>query len=303
MNEDPANREAGAFDIVAPNPRLADLRARIRESSDGLARAAQRVCQVLTELTPEELVYMTAAELGRRTRTSNATVVRTLQALGYEGLADLKATIVGAGPAEVVPAVKARRRVESTGRDLDTVWDLVTAEAIERIGLLRESHSQEGFEEAIRLLLGAKIVLTYGFGATGIVAEHLAQQVRRAGLTSRPIRGSGFQLVDEMLSVERDAVVVLFVPGRYPREVEVLLDRCQTVGAATILITHELMERLSGSVTLVIEAPNTATGLSAEALSPLIVADALAQGLAALDGERTVQSSHTLGTIRRQLGY
>jgi DNA-binding MurR/RpiR family transcriptional regulator len=303
MSGDVAIRAVSTFDVVTPNPRLADLRARIREHSDGLARAAQRVCHVLTELTPEELVYMTAAELGRRTRTSNATVVRTLQALGYEGLADLKATIVGGGPAEVVPAVKARRRVESTGRDLDAVWDLVTAEAIERITLLRQSHSADKFDEAIRLLLGAKTVFTYGFGATGIVAEHLAQQVRRVGLLSRRIRGSGFQLADEMLSLERDSAIVLFVPGRYPREVEVLLDRCHTLGVSTILITHELTDRLRDIVTLVIEAPNTSTGLSAEALSPLIVADALAQGLAALDAERTVQSSHTLGTIRRQLGY
>ncbi|MFD5215494.1 MurR/RpiR family transcriptional regulator [Microbacterium sp. NPDC058345] len=183
------------------------------------------------------------------------------------------------------------------------MWELVTAEAADRIAVLRRSHSAERFGEAIRLLLNARSILTYGFGATGIVAEHLAQQMRRIGLPSRRIRGSGFQLADEMLSIERDSAIVLFVPGRYPREVEVLLDRCHTVGVTTILITHELAERLAGSVTLVIDAPNTSTGLSAEALSPLIVADALAQGIAALDVERTVQSSHTLGTIRRQLGY
>lgn len=295
--------ELDAFDLVEANPRLADLRGRIRAHSEQFARAAQRVCRVLTELTPEELVYMTAAELGRRTRTSNATVVRTLQALGYEGLSDLKATIVGVGPTEVVPAVKARRRVQSTGRDLETIWDLVTAEAIERITLLRGTHASKKFAEAVRLLLGADTVLTYGFGATGVVADHLAQQVRRIGHSSRRIRGSGFQLADEMLSIERGSAMVLFVPGRFPREVEVLLDRCQTVGANTILITHELADRLVNSVTLVLDAPNTSTGLSAEALSPLIVADALAQAVAALDAERTVQSSHTLGTIRRQLGY
>ena len=294
--------ELDAFDLVEANPRLADLRGRIRAHSEQFARAAQRVCRVLTELTPEELVYMTAAELGRRTRTSNATVVRTLQALGYEGLSDLKATIVGVGPTEVVPAVKARRRVQSTGRGLETIWDLVTAEAIERITLLRGTHSSKKFAEAVRLLLGADTVLTYGFGATGVVADHLAQQVRRIGHSSRRIRGSGFQLADEMLSIGRGSAMVLFVPGRFPREVEVLLDRCQTVGANTILITHELADRLVNSVTLVLDAPNTSTGLSAEALSPLIVADALAQAVAALDAERTVQSSHTLGTIRRQPG-
>src|SRR5690606_19974572 len=127
----------------------------------------------------EELVYMTAAELGRRTRTSNATVVRTLQALGYEGLADVKAAIAGPSTSEVVSAVKARIRVDSTGGDLVNVWDLVTAEAIERIEELRRSHSPELFFQAVQLLADAPAVLTYGFGAGALTAEHLARQLRR----------------------------------------------------------------------------------------------------------------------------
>jgi DNA-binding MurR/RpiR family transcriptional regulator len=293
----------GGFNGAAQNPRLAELRGRIRDQSAAFAPAAQRVCRLLAELTPEELVYMTAAELGRRTRTSNATVVRTLQALGYEGLADVKAAIAGPATSEIVSATKARFRVESTGDDLVNVWDLVTAEAIARIELLRESHSPELFVQAVQLLADARTVLTYGFGAGALTAEHLARQLRRIGLPSRQLLGSGFQLADEMLSIERGCVLVLFVAGRFPSEVEVMLERAQAVGAKTIMVTHELVENLEVMVTMTLHAPNTTTGLTAEALSSITVADALAQGLAALDAEQTVQTSHNLGTLRRHLGF
>lgn len=61
---------------------------------------------------------------------------------------------------------------------------------------------------------------------------------------------------------------MLFDAGRMLVDVTVLLDRARVVGAPRILIT-----------------------------------DALAQGVAASDVERTVEVSHTLTTLRQQLGF
>jgi hypothetical protein len=52
-----------------------------------------------------------------------------------------------------------------------------------------------------------------------------------------------------------------------------------------------------------LHAPNTPTGLTGEPLTTPVLADALAQGVAASDVERTVETSHTLNTVRQQLGY
>lgn len=281
---------------------LSDLRARVRQHSGGLAAAGQRVCQVLAGRTPEELLYLTAADLGRQTRTSNATVVRTLQALGYEGLGDLKSTIASSTP-DSRASHRARNRVATTGGDLDTVWAKVTEEAVQRIEQLRQSYSSEDFVHAVELLLGSRLVLTHGFGTNGIVAENLARQLRRIGVPSRQLVGSGFQLVDELLSIERGMTLVLLVPRKMPHELEVMLDQAYAVGAKSILITHAADARLEGAVTVTLHAPNTPTGITSQPLSPLIVADALVQGVAAIDAERTVQTLHSFGMIRRRLGY
>jgi DNA-binding MurR/RpiR family transcriptional regulator len=268
-----------------------------------MSPATQSVCRILAEITPERLLYMSAAELGAETRTSNATVIRTLQSLGYSGLANLKGSVAGQFTSEIAPVERARRRIEWTGGNPQDVWDKVTTEAAERIELLRRSFSLDQYQAAIQILVSAREVTAFGFGASFVVAEHLALKLRRIGRRARPIHSSGFRLADDLLGIERGDAVVVFAPGRLPADVEVVLDRARTVGAACILISDELVERLNSSVSVALYAPNTPTGLTGEPLTAMVFADALAQGVAASDGSRAVESSHTLTTIRQQLGF
>ena len=96
MNEaDDTQIAADVTDLTARNAGITELRARIREHWSRLSPASQEVCRSLSEITPERLLYMSAVELGTETRTSNATVVRALQSLGYSGLAELKSAVAG----------------------------------------------------------------------------------------------------------------------------------------------------------------------------------------------------------------
>lgn len=285
------------------NPGITELRARIREHWDAFPKAGQTVCRSLAEMEPEKLLYLSAAELGAETRTSNATVIRTLQRLGYSGLGELKGIVAKPFTDETPPATRTRQRIESTGGDLQNVWDKVTTESIERIELLRREFSPQRFKQAVDLLLGAREVISYGVGASFVAAERLAMKLRRMGRKTTCINSSGFRLADDLLRIDRGDVVVLFDAGRMLIDVDVLLDRVRVVGAACILITDELGDQLESSVSVVLRAPGTPTGLSNETITPMILADALAQGVAASDVERTVEISHTLTTLRQQLGF
>jgi DNA-binding MurR/RpiR family transcriptional regulator len=257
----------------------------------------------LSAITPEHLLYASASELGAQTRTSNATVIRTLQSLGYSGLAELKGLVAGPFSTAVAPEVRARRRMESTGGDLQEVWNRVTAESIDRIELLRRNFSLERYEAAVHMLLEAREIATFGFGASFVAADHMALKLRRSGRRSRSMNAAGFRLADELLGIERGDVVVLFTPGRLLNDVEAVLDRARSVGANSILVTDELVGRLDDVVSVTLHAPNTPTGLTGEPLTSMVLADALTQGVATSDMERTVEASHTLTTVRQQLGF
>jgi DNA-binding MurR/RpiR family transcriptional regulator len=285
------------------NEAITELRRRIRERWEEFSPAAQAVCRSLAESSAEHLLFMSAIELGAESGTSNATVIRTLQALGYSGLAELKNKVAAPFTTNTRPELRARQRIQSSGGDLRNVWKRVQAESIDRIELMRRSFDVEKFELAVQLLLGAPHIVTYGFGASFIAAEHLSLKLGRLGLRARCIRSAGFPFADDLLALERGDAVVVFAPARLVTDVEVLIDRCRAVGAVTVLITDELVDSLAEHVTTVLHSPNTPTGLTAEPLTSIVLADALAQGVAASDAERTVEASHTLTTLREQLGF
>jgi len=281
---------------------ISELRTRIRDHWESFSPAARAVCRSLAERSGEQLLFVSALELGAETKTSNATVIRTVQALGYSGLAELKARIAEPFATTSRPE-RARRRVESTGGDLENVWDKVLAESADRIDRLRRTFSAEDYRYAIQLLLDAQQVVAYGFGASFVAAEHLALNLGRLGLRTRSISSGGFRLADDLLGIRRGDVVVLFAPARSTPDVEVLLDRTRAVGAAAILVTEDIEGRLAGEVAVALSSPTTPTGLTGEQLTSIVVADVLAQGVAAADVEKTVESSHRLTTLREQLGF
>lgn len=288
---------------VIRNPALADLRARIRAGWDDFSPAVRGVCRWLSAITPEQLLYMSAQEIGAEAKTSNATVIRALQGLGYSGLAELKGLVATPFTSHIAPEERARQRVESTGGDLAEVWDRVVQESLDRIELLREKFDVTRFEQAVRLVVEARQTWVYGFGASFVAAEHLALKLRRRGYRARPAHSTGFRLADDLLDIERGEAVVVFAPGRLLTDVEVLLDRARTVGAKIILVSDQLVDELAEDVTVALRAPHTPTGMTGETLTALVVADALAQAVAAADQERTVEASHTLTALRQQLGF
>jgi DNA-binding MurR/RpiR family transcriptional regulator len=280
---------------VTRNPAIAELRRRIREHWDGFTPASRAVCRSLSEISPERLLYLSAAELGQLSKTSNATVVRTLQSLGYAGLAELKDR-VAAPLRSSRREERLRNRMELTGGDPKHVWDRVVTEAIERIEFLNQHISMEACQEAVRLMLDAREVTSYGFGANFVAAEHLTLKLRRFGLRSRCIQTAGFRLADDLLAIESEDVVVVIAPGRLILDAEIVIDRARAVD-------QDVGERLAGDVTVAIHVPNTVTGITAEVLTTIVTVDALAQAVAAADTERTLESAHTLESLRQQLGF
>jgi DNA-binding MurR/RpiR family transcriptional regulator len=288
---------------VTKNAAIVELRSRIRDHWDEFTPAARSVCRSLSEISPERLLYLSAQDLGMESKTSNATVIRTLQLLGYAGLAELK-DMVAAPFTQAHREERLRNRMEMTGGDPKHVWDRVVREAIERIEFLDEHLAMDSYKEAVRLMLEAREITTYGFGANYVAAEHLTLKLRRLGRRSRCIQTAGFRLADDLLAIERGDVVIVIAPGRLIIDAQTVIDRARAVGAGIILLSEQLVaEKLADDVTVAIHVPNTVTGITAEVLTTIVVTDALAQAVAAADTEQTLESAHTLETIRQQLGF
>lgn len=261
------------------------------------------MCRVLMAMSAERMLYSSAASLGTQSSTSNASVVRTLQTLGYSGLSELKQEVATPFSSNVAPDVRLRSRLEHLGRDLAQIQREIWTEAEELIGLASRTNDDAQYEAAVSLIVHADTVFSYGLGASGMPAEHIALRLRRIGVSTRRLTADGFRLADEALALGARDLLVLFAPGRVTRDMEALLDQAQLVGASTLLITDELHDVLASRVNVVLKAPHTPTGLTAEGIPGVLISDVLVQAVSAVAPDTALRSSQILNDLRARLGY
>ncbi|MFD3515690.1 MurR/RpiR family transcriptional regulator [Streptomyces sp. NPDC058657] len=277
------------------------LRATIRDQWEELSASERAVAQYLVSAPVEQLLFASAQELGAASSTSNATVVRALQRLGYAGLPALKRDLANDFTSAVAPEVRLKQRIAHVGQDLDSIWGDVFDEAQERIGHCRRLTEPEALRRAVTVLAEAHEVFCYAIAASEPGARHLALALGRIGRRARFVSETGFALADQLLALGQGDAVVIFQPGRRLVELTVMMERARAVGARVILVTDELGEEYADRVEAVLTAPHTPTGITAESLTALLVADALILALATLDETRAVESSHQLTALREQL--
>ncbi|WP_432132516.1 MurR/RpiR family transcriptional regulator [Streptomyces tendae] len=287
-------------DSVGPGG-LARLRTAIRDLWGELSTSERTMAQYLASAPAEQIMFASAQQLGTASGTSNATVVRTLQHLGYAGLPALKRELAADFTASQAPEVRLKQRISHVGQDLESIWGDVFDEAQERIEQARRLTSTKSFERAVEALASAREVLCYGVAACEVGARHLTLSLGRLGRRSRFSGATGFAFADDLLPVSQGDAVVIFQPARHLHELTVLVERARAVGAAIVLITDELGEPFGDRVDAVLTAPHTPTGNTNESLTGLLVADALLLAMTTLDETRAVEHSHQLTALRERL--
>ncbi len=277
------------------------LAAAVRDMWGELSASERVVAQYLVSAPPENLLFASAQELGAASGTSNATVVRALQRLGYAGLPALKRELAAGFTSETAPEERLKQRIARVGHDLDEIKGRVFDEAAERLDQCRRLLETDVLKQAVQTLADAREVVAYGVGASELAARHLVLKLRRAGRRARFVGATGFTMADELLSLGRGDAVVILHPGRRLREFTVLTDRARAVGAGVVLVTDVPTGPLATHADVVISAPHTPTGITAESLAGIVVMDTLVLALASLDEARAVEASHQLTVLRGQL--
>ncbi|NIY69599.1 MurR/RpiR family transcriptional regulator [Streptomyces malaysiensis] len=277
------------------------LAAAVRDMWGELSASERAVAQYLVGAPPENLLFASAQELGAASGTSNATVVRALQRLGYSGLPALKRELAAGFTSATAPEERLKQRIARVGHDLDEIKDRVFDEATERLDQCRRLLETDVLKQAVQTLADAREVVAYGVGASELAARHLVLKLRRAGRRARFIGATGFTMADELLGLGHGDAVVILHPGRRLREFTVLTDRARAVGAGVVLVTDVPTGPLATHADVVISAPHTPTGITAESLAGIVVVDTLVLALASLDESRAVEASHQLTVLRGQL--
>jgi DNA-binding MurR/RpiR family transcriptional regulator len=284
---------------VTENPILS-FAARVSAARQSLSRAELHAAVYMKD-HPQDVLFESVSTLGKLSKTSDATVVRAIQSLGYRGFADLKRELGRELVATVAPSDRLQERLERSRVHQQSTIATVVEEAIARLEQTRDAVSPEAFQSALEILSTAHTVFTWGLGASSHEAQYAALRLRRLGQRSVALSATGFHLGDELLLLREGDALLLYVRGRRLVDVTTIVEAARAVGAKVVLVSGFLASEYQDSVNAVLETQDSRPGVTREALAASVVTDALMLALADANEDQAVKTSQRLSDYRGKL--
>lgn len=216
---------------------MTDVIGTIRAARTSLRPAERRVATAVLA-DPEAAVGATVASLAAQADVSQATVVRFVRALGFDGLADLRIALaqeLTRRDVELERSTIEHGRLDLTDELADVVAKLAFHEArsIEQTGRLID---HDGLGAVADAIAARRPVVALGVGASGLAASDLTQRLQRIGLVSMFSADTHLQLTHAALA-DADAIVIAFSFGGRTAEVHRALTLARQRGALTVAVT------------------------------------------------------------------
>ena len=132
----------------------------------------------------------TASEIADAAQTSNATVVRAVQTLGYAGLPELRKEIGERMAGRYDRRTRWDDRFAKVSDDPKSVLDSLLHDATDLLGEMRSADHDE-FLASVKLVTHASSITFFGWGAGGTMAEYAALGLVRIGCPRRLLSSLG----------------------------------------------------------------------------------------------------------------
>lgn len=266
---------------------------RIEGAYATLRAAEQRVADFILK-HPDELIYLTVTELAERTNTSESTVVRLCQKIGYKGYQEFKIVLARD---LVEPTTEIYAAIEP-GDSLEAIKSKVFQANAQALRDTIEVLDDAELDRAVAALADARRVDVYGVGGSGPLALDAYHKFLKLGMVAIAQSDGDLMAMSSALLSTGDVALGISHTGA-SRDVTDALARAKANGATTICITHRSTSPITkvSDIRLYTAAKQTAFSSSASSsrIAQLTIIDTLYVGIALRHYGRSVE---TIGRTR-----
>ncbi|WP_078503792.1 MurR/RpiR family transcriptional regulator [Streptomyces sulphureus] len=250
------------------------MAAKVRTMAPTMTRSMQRVAEAVAS-DPAGCARLTVTGLAERTRTSEATVVRTSRLLGYPGYRDLRLALAGLAAhlqSGAAPSVTADIAVD------DSMAEVIAKLAHDERQTLADTAAcldASQLDAAATAMAAAGRVDVYGVGASSLVGQDLAQKLLRIGLIAHSHTDPHLAVTNAVQLHPGDVAVAITHSGRTGDVIEPLRTAFEH-GATTVAVTG----RPDGEVTQYADYVLTTSAVRESELRPAAMSSRTGQLLA-----------------------
>jgi RpiR family transcriptional regulator, carbohydrate utilization regulator len=259
---------------------------RIQGTYNSLRTAEQRVADFILK-HPEELIYLTVTELAERTNTSESTVVRLCQKIGYKGYQEFKIMLARdlVEPNEMI--YEQIERGNSLPEIKNKVFQANTQALADTMEVLVDSELQR----AVDAIRSARKVQVYGIGGSAAIALDAYHKFLRLGLAVVALSDGDMMAMSSALLSTGDVAIGISHTGA-SRDVCDALENAHENGASTICITHRSTSPITKVADIKLFTAAKETAFHSDSLSSRIaqlsIIDTLYVGIAFSDYDKSV---------------
>ena len=230
---------------MKPKPEPQGVMQLIRANYDAMSKSQQRVAEFL--LTRGlEAVYMPAARIAEVVDVSHSTVVRTAQAIGFEGFPDLQAALqeqyLGRMNSASIYQMGARKLIgelaeQKEEADTAAILQRVMITDAKNIENLIPHISITDFEQAVEWLINTPRVFVMGLRSSAPLALNFGQGLRQIRPHCYMLQPGLGDLADQVTMIGKDDLLFTLCFGRYMRDTLKGMEYARSVGAKVITVT------------------------------------------------------------------
>jgi len=273
------------------------LDERVAAARGALSAAEERVVDFIARHR-EEVAFLSAAESARGLATSDATVIRAAQSLGYSGLPELKSELQNALRSRATPALRLGRSLEELGDDPAAILEHVLANERQLVEDAKVSLRPADFVRALDVIDDAQRVLVFGIGPNSAHAEYLAMRLVRLRRNAIAVTARGVGLADALLDMRKGDALVAIAYEQAAPEVRITLDRARELRLRSVLVTDALGLALAGRFTVALSARRAGSGMYHQSGITIVILDALLMALAARHRASALEAAEELQRLR-----
>ncbi len=248
-----------------------------------------------------DVMTSSAIALARMIGTSDATVVRTVQALGFEGLQDLRSELAASYENKDAPVDNLTRTWVDVGENVEAAMDDVLRSLGSGLESMRSEQIRGNLVKALQTLHVAERIAIFGIGPTAHIGAYFAARLRRKGRKQLVLNRTGSGLADQLLELDQKDAVLMLAYGQPSREVQATLSEARRLQVPVVLVTDSPAKHMTRTAAVILKVPRGRSGRVALHGTTVACLEMLLLGLATTSRETAVSALGELERLRETM--
>lgn len=283
--------------VTKANDKLSD---RLRTRARGLSPSLLRVLEFI-DANRHEAMTKSAMELAAAIGTSDATVIRAVQAVGFDGLKELKQVLASAFGSGQTPVDTITRTVASIKEHSATAVDQVFADHRETFAALTSTETRASILAAVELLSSADRIGIFGIASTAFLARYFALSLNRTGRQTALFDACLAPLPEQLLEMRSVDVLLMLAYGKPFKEAMSTVAEARRHRVPIVLITDSQEAGLARQAAVTVPVLRGYAGHIAMHGATFVCLEAITFAVTAEDPTRAISTLERLGELRRSV--